>query len=195
MTKQATEQLVREKLLHRFSSALLQGDLDTVGDILKLAEVDAELETQLLEIGEALDRQCEDPAMEQDAQVVCGLLQAHLPQTEPAEADEVPALTVGEVVNQLHLKREVPNIDREASEPLRRSQIQIPTLLGKRALKKLAYELQIALSDRFWQLFRDAAIMMGLRASRQISYIAARKQRPQRQADVSSARKDKEGVK
>lgn len=194
MTNQATEQLVREKLLHRFGSALIQGDLDTIGDILRLAEQDAVLETQLLELGEAFDRQWEDPAINLDAQLVQELLQEHLPQTEPAEAEEVPALTVGEVVTQLHLTREVPNLDREASARLRSSQTQIPTLLSKRAIKKLASKLQIALSERFWQLFRDAAIMMGLRASRQTSYIAARKQRSQRQADGSAARKDKEGA-
>ena len=195
MTKQAAEQLVREKIFHRFGSALMQGDLDTIGEILKLAELDAVLETQLLELGEAIDRQWEDPDTVQEAQLVRELLQEHLPQSEPADPEERPVLTVGEVVTQLHLKREVPKVDLAASERLRGSQAQIPTLLGKRAIKKLASELQISLSERFWQLFRDAAIMMGLRASRQTSYIAARKQLSQRQAsDGSAGRKDKEGA-
>lgn len=193
MTKQATEQLVREKLLHRFGCALIQGDLDTIGDILELAENDAVLESQLLELGEALDKEWEDPATEKDAQLVRELLCEHLPPAEPPEVEEVPALTVGEVVTHLHLMREVPRVDREASERLRGSQKQLPTLLGKRAIKTLASELQLSLSERFWQLFHDAAIMLGLRASRQISYIAARKQRSQRQAtaDVSPSNKDK----
>jgi hypothetical protein len=49
------KQDAREKAAQHFLRALEAGDLETIGEIFKLAETDPELEKILLELGEEID--------------------------------------------------------------------------------------------------------------------------------------------
>lgn len=187
MTKRTTDSLDRERALYRYSDALLRGDFDTVTAVLTIAETDTVLAQMLLELDQAYEEENARTAVfEQDKATVGSLLQQHLTASEPAEVEDILPVTVGEVVSRLHADRSVPAADLLASQILKNSPITVPLSPTTRAMKELAASLGVALSERFWRAFRDAALLLGLRTSQEVSYAAARKQHTQRSAPAKS---------
>lgn len=187
MTKRTTDSLDRERALYRYSDALLRGDFDTVTAVLTMAESDTVLAQMILELDQAYEEENARTAVfEQDKATVSSLLQQHLTGSEPAEVEDIPPVTVGEVVSRLHADRSVPAADLLASQILKNSPIAVPLSPTTRSMKELAASLGVSLSERFWGAFRNAALLLGLRTSQEVSYAAARKQRTQRSAPSKS---------
>lgn len=181
MTKRTIDSRTRERALYQYSSALFRGDFETVTAVLTAAESDSVLAQMILELDQAHeDESAKEAQFEQDKATVNVLLQQHLTTSEFVDAEDIPAVTVGEVVSRLHADRAIPKADLTASQQLQNSSIQVPLSPSVHSIKKLAASITLPLSERFWQAFRDAAILLGLRTSQQVSYAAARKQRAQR---------------
>lgn len=181
MTKRTPDSRTRERALYQYSSALLRGDFDTIDAVLATAESDSVLAGMILELDRAYEEeQAREAQFEQDKTIVSSLLKQHLTSSDPAEPEEVPEVTVGEVVSRLHADRAIPKADLLVSQKLQNSSIPVPHSPSARSLKELAASLALPLSERFWKVFRDTAILLGLRTSQQLNYAAARKQRAQR---------------
>jgi hypothetical protein len=125
------------------------------------------------------------PLPEQDVALVQRLLRRCLPeylpndQADHSSAEQIPEVTVGEVVARLQADRAVPKSDHAASRRLQDSVVKIPRAPSNRSIQQLATSLDVALSEKFWETFRETAILLGLRTSQQVSYAAARKQHSQ----------------
>lgn len=181
MTKRTMDSRSRERALYQYNSALLRGDFDTVTSILAIAENDAVLTQMILELDQAYEEeQARDLSFEQDKATVGNLLQQHLTASEPVEAEEIPPITVSEVVSRMHADRAVSKADLTVSQQLQNSSIAVPFSPNVRSIKQLASSLGLTLSERFWQAFRETALLLGLRTSQQMGYAAARKQRVKR---------------
>lgn len=191
MTKRNPEHFAREKALYMYSSALAEGDFDTVLSVLKLAEQDALLDQMIQELNQAYDEEQEGSLQDdQDEVLVQQLLLQHLVDGRSESADDVPEVTVGEVVARLQADRTIPSSDQAASLSLQGSTLHVPRSPSRRSIKELATRIGASLSERFWLVFRETAIMLGLRASQQVHYAAARKQRSQ---SGKPTRKDRDG--
>jgi hypothetical protein len=60
------------------------------------------------------------------------------------------------------------------------SSVSIPNWLTAKAIKKLAKELNVTASERFWKVFKDTAIMLTMgRSHSQAQILAAREERAQ----------------
>lgn len=181
MTKRTTESRTRERALYQYSSALLRGDFDTIDAVLTAAESDSVLAGMILELGRAHEEEsAREAQFEQDKATVSTLVKQHLTSSDPAEAEEISEVTVGEVVSRLHADRAIPKADLLVSQRLQNSSIPVPHSPSVRSLKQLAESLALPLSERFWKVFRDTAILLGLRTSQELGLAAARKQRSQK---------------
>jgi hypothetical protein len=116
----------------------------------------------------------------QEAQLVTELLGQHLPgAVEAKEPDDSP-LTVGQVAARLQADRQVPEADQEANRHLLGSSVSIPNWLNAKVIAKLAEELGVTASQRFWRVFKDTAIMLSMdRSHSQAQLLAAREERAQ----------------
>lgn len=173
-SQQATIQ--REAAIDRYVQALDTGDLDTVATVLDLAVSDGELARILREINRYYQEEEGIVPLGGAAQRVRDLLYLYLP--VPTEAEQTTAVTVGEVAAHLEKSGSLTGADQAAQHQLLDNPHPIPARPTGVAIRKLAGELGVAASDAFWSTFREAAILLGLRRSRQ-RMVATR---PQRQA-------------
>jgi len=182
-------EITRMKAVHQYIQALERGDLDAATQVLEAALNDAELDRILAEVEQAYLQEQGLTPMAADAQLVHNLVRDHLPS---AFAEETPAdapLTVGEVAARLQADRRVPSTDDEAHRQLLSSTLPLPTWLSLPAIRKLASNIGVAASDRFWRAFRDTAITMGMgRSHSHAQWAAARETRTRRDASADNTK-------
>ncbi len=167
----------REKAIYRYVEALDQGDADTVAAVLDLALNDLELDQAIAEVNLAIQEEEQLAPLAADAEIVRDLIRTHLRSTrESGEAEDQP-LTVGEVAAQLKAERRVPFPDEGANNYLLTNSRPLPAQLSAQTIKRLATDLGVRASDRFWRVFRDTAIMLGMGRSQQAQLLAAREER------------------
>jgi len=139
---------------------------------------DPELDRIITEIDLAYQEEEELTPMVQDAQLVRDLIRKHLPSAFEAEETDDKPLTVGEVAARLKADRKVSTADEETNRLLLASSTPVPAWLSGKAIKKLAEELGITASQRFWQAFKETAILLNIgRTYSQTQLLAAREER------------------
>lgn len=152
----------RDRTIHLYVQAMDQGDIDTIIRILEMAMDDHELDHAIAEINLAIEEEEMLSPLANDAQLVRDLIDKYLPSSKPIDLAEQEALTVRDVAAQMQAKHNVPVADQQAHQELLGKSIELPGWLSIQEIKRLAHELQIQASDRFWKSFRDTAIMMGM---------------------------------
>ncbi|MDD5368545.1 MAG: hypothetical protein PHQ40_05635 [Anaerolineaceae bacterium] len=169
----------RDRAIDQYVRALDTGDLDGVLAVLQLAQVDAELDRQLMEINQAYAEEIGLSPLSEKAEEIRQLLRTHLPSAfiEPEETDE--ALTVGEVAASLVGDRTIPEADRELSRRLIDIRVALPEWLGFADIVKLGEQLRIRASERFWDTFRDKAIQIMMGRGQAQMAAARRAKRPE----------------
>jgi hypothetical protein len=177
-------QRAREKAVHRYTSALEQGDFETVAAVLAQAEHDAELERMIVEVNEVLEGEHETAAAEHDAAQVQALLHEHLPSGFPPDDEkvELPPLTIAAVVARMsedaaqrgQVTQELVTLTRRLAAESR----PMPEDLSLGAVRQLFSELEISASAALVKQFRAAAIYLAEgREHGQAYQAAARRQR------------------
>jgi hypothetical protein len=152
----------RDRTIHLYVQAMDRGDIDTIIRILEMAMDDHELDHAIAEINLAIEEEAMLSTLANDAQLVRDLIDKYLPSSKPIELAEQEALTVRDVAAQMQAKHNVPVADQQAHQELLGKSIELPSWLSIQEIKRLAHELQIQASDRFWKSFRETAIMMGM---------------------------------
>jgi hypothetical protein len=174
------DNILREKLIYRYVQAVDQGDLEEIAAVLEAALDDPELDRIITEIDLAYQEEEKLMPIAQEAQLVRELLHEHLPSAFVTEEVDDKPLTVGEVAARLKANRKVPVADEKTNRLLLRSSVPIPTWLNARVIQKLAEELGVTASKRFWQMFKDTAITLNMgRSHSQAQLLAAREERAQ----------------
>jgi hypothetical protein len=92
-------------------------------------------------------------------------------------------------------QRRVQFPDREANESLLSSSVPLPAWLSTQEVKKLAGGLGISASERFWKVFRDAAITLCMGHSHQQAQLAAREQRARKRTARPDSQEKEAGQK
>lgn len=191
----------REQLLDRYIRAFDTGDLAAIGGILAEAEVDPELDRQLVGVNEALYEAAGLPPAPEVAAPLRRLLADPLPSAFPPAGGDLgePALTVGEVAARLRVDRAaltLPAADRLANERLIACATALPETITAPGLARLAATLGAEASPRYWEVFRRVALLLKLSASAASVGLAARQRRgsrrqpPRRELDSGQATPD-----
>lgn len=166
----------RERALYLYKDALERADLETMERILRLAEDDPLLAEQIQEMEEhAALSSYPELGLQDDAELVRELLQRHVPSAETQAEEAPPPLTVGAVVGKLLAERKVPQGDHAASLALRDRPEVVPASLGRSEALRFGRSLGVRVSEGFWQLFRETALLLGIGQSQQAGFAAARR--------------------
>ncbi len=190
-----TERAQREKMLLRYIRALDEGDMDGVALILEAALADPELDRLLTEVDRGLAEEEGLTPLAVDAQLVRDLARKHFQSAFVEDAAE-PPLTVGDVAARLQADNRVPSADQAANRRLLHSAVVVPDWLTGRRIRDLANELGVTASERFWRLFRDTAIALGMGRSQSQAWLAAAREEQRRAAEESTeaSRRNEEDV-
>lgn len=184
--KKSTIDLFREKAIRRYLKALDEGDMESVAEVLEISLDDPELERIITEINLAYHEEEQLTPMAIDAQLVRDLIHQHLQSAfttqEQSQSPDFQALqvqgkplTVGDVAKRLKQTNLVP-LEQEILQHLLESSVPLPKSLSIQAIKQLATQLQIQVSDRFLNSFREAAIKLSMGKSHTQALQAAREQ-------------------
>ena len=184
------ERLAREKALYLYANALERGDFATIETILEQATHDAELEQMIFELHEAYQDE-QERVHTDDATLVRELLREHLPSglATPQDASlEIPPLTVGEVCASLQTKAAIQGVDsREVkvlAEQLRQSDAHLPEELTGRKLRQFFAQMGVLASERFQEIFREAAIFLSMSREQGMARLSAARREPQRRSRI-----------
>lgn len=187
------EQLAREKTLYMYANALERGDFETLEIILEQAVHDLVLEQMIFELHDAYNDE-QETAHADDAATVREIIREHLLSglITPDEDVEIPPLTVSDVCASLQTKaaiqgRSAGEVDVKAlTEQLRQNQTPLPEELTGRKLRQFFAQLGISVSDRFQDIFREAAIFLSVSREQDLARLsAARRQSRQRSRTMS----------
>lgn len=173
----------REKAVQRYISALDSGNLDDVFLVLEEATSDPVLDQMIIDVNQAIEQEEGLTPFAKDASLVQGLIQAHFAQPEILEDER--QITVGDVAARMQADHKIPVPDQEIHKHLLKLSTPLPDTLNIQAIRKLAGSLQISASEKFWRVFRDTAIMLGI--GRGQAHMAATRKQAKRK---SSNRKD-----
>lgn len=165
----------RQKAIQRYISALDMGNIDEVLTVLEEATEDPILDRMIIEVNQAIEQEEGLTPFAEDAELVRNLVQKHFSDTQLTESDE-RQITVGDVAARMQTDRNVPVSDQAVHKELVQLTTPLPEILNIQAIRKLAIRLQITASEKFWRVFRDTAIMMGIGRG-QAQMAAARKQK------------------
>jgi hypothetical protein len=176
-----------QKVIHRYIRALDEGNLDDVLQVLEKAADDPVLDQMIVEINYAIEQEEGLTPFAQDAELVRALVQKHFDGVRSNESQE--PLTVGEVAARMQADRSVPISDQPVHKNLLQLTTPLPEFLNIQAIRKLATTLQVNASEKFWRVFRDTAIMMGIGRG-QAQMAAARKQKARKSA-IATTKNDK----
>ena len=189
-----SQQLAREKALHRYINAFEHGDFDTMEELLQQAMIDSLLEEMILEAHEYFQEEEKITLQQEDVAKILQLIVQHLPSGISAEGEpiDIPLLTVGDVLlglqeDTLHisLRQEVQQVHKKLPSP---SPI-LPEKLGLKDVSQLFAQLNIPVSARLQKLFREKAIILAMGRQRGIAQLAAaRRQKTQRQQEQRSGK-------
>lgn len=176
----AKHEYQRELALLRYVQAFDAGDLDALAAILSEAMNDPELDRQIININAALHAEAGLQPTGEQAQLVRKLLLQHVPSGFHADEEMEQPLTVGSVAARLQADetqgRPLTPSDRQANQLLLTSQEPVPSPINSGLIAKLATRLQVSASDRYWELFRRAAVMLAIaRKQGQVQIAAARR--------------------
>lgn len=190
-----TEEFLRRKrLIAAYLEGLETGNTDLTAAVWLAAEQDAGLERILDEINFDMEAELELTAFGRDAMLVRELADEHL-QTRYVEIKfEEKVLTFGDVAKKLEDKKRVPTGDETTNKVLLENAVPLPEWLSLSEIKRLAAELKIKASERFWSLFRKEAIFLTMRQSQQQAAFATRAKRLQKRgekADESTKSREK----
>ena len=192
-----SRQLERERALYQYANALERGDFATIQTILDEATRDADLEQMIFELHDAYQDEPESVYAD-DAALVRELLRAHLPSglaMSEGEVLEAPPLTVGDVCASLQTKAAIQGGDaREVktfTEQLRLSEAPLPDELTGRNLRRLFAQLGVSVSERFQELFREAAIFLSISREQDMARLSAARREPRRRPHSKPSEKQK----
>ena len=181
----------REKAIYRYVTALDDGDMDGVAEILELALYDLKLAEIIEEIDCAYQEEEGITPIATDAAIVKDLIQQHLHSAFEGDEEKVElqsveefsveentkSITIGEVARRLQETKSVQTKEYELLESLSNSSIPIPSPLSIKAIKQLlADNLQQKVSPRFCDRFRQSAIKLGMGRSYSNAQLAAARQ-------------------
>lgn len=201
--------VTREQAIHRYIQALDRGDMEGVAAVLEAACDNPELERIITEINLAYQEEEQITQIATDAQLIRDLIRKHLHSAfENNEEEElltvgnvVPGeeekpLTVGDVAQRLQESNRVPSADQDTLRRLLSSSVPLPTSLSIQAVRQLAADLKIKASERFLDIFRDTAIMLGMgRSHSKAQLVAAREQRSPYQTRQSNGKQNSKPAK
>lgn len=176
----------RDRSVERYILALERGDFDAVAAILDEAAMDPELDRLLAEVDAALHAEAGLTIRADDAKTVRALLFRHLPSAfvEP----ETGPPTVGDVAARLradHASGQQPLLpgDLSANDQLLGNRTVLAGRLTPRVIRQLTAPLGVQASDRYWELFRRAAVELGIaREGAGYHQAAARPRSPRRRS-------------
>ncbi len=171
----------REMAVDRYVQAYDRGDLDGIDEVFAQAVDDPELDRRIIGINAALHAEVGLQPIDEQAQFVRRLLFRYVPSSIPHTDDETQPVTVRVVAAQLevdHAKgRPMPVGDVETNQKLLTSTIPIPMPVTSDIVERLAVELRATASDRYWEMFRRAAVILAMSRQRgQTQRTAARRQ-------------------
>ena len=178
----------RELAIDRYVRAYDQGDWGTLAEVTEAALHDPELDRMLIEVNAALHAEAGLQPISEQAELVRDLLRQYLPSAFVDEAVLERPVTVGDVAARLQADhaagKPLSASDLKANESLRGSNISLPPRVTAVAIEKLAKKLQVAASERYWEFFRRAAVMLGISRERgRMQLAATRRQRSTRRRD------------
>ncbi len=169
-------EITRQKAIQRYVRAIDKGDLEEIINILEQATTDPDLDLMLIEANQAVEQEEGLTAFAKDTAFVRQLVQQHFNSNIMSDEPDARPLTIGEVAARMQADRNVPKSDQAIHKTLLHFSTPLPEFLNIQAIRKLASELQISASEKFWRIFRDTAIMMGIGRG-QAQMAAARKQK------------------
>jgi hypothetical protein len=159
-----------------------------MAEVVAEAERDPELDRRIAGVNAALYEEAGLTPLSEQGQVIRRLLATYLPSGVPQpEAPEEP-LTVGDVAAKLeyeHAARKTMALlseeDRQTNRRLQQSRAPLPAQVTGRTLPALIANLAAEASERYWRLFREAAVMLGMARERgQMELAAVRRQTERR---------------
>lgn len=168
----------------QYLEALEAADWETVGELWRLAETHAELESCLLSLSAGLLEEAgsNDP-LAQDAEVVRALLRKHFAQ-RPDPTGPAP-LTAGDVAVQLQVDHRQGRIVLSETERQLLSQLQtnptpLPEQITRDGMDAWATQLRVTGNQHFWREFRRVASLLRMRENQQAMQLAAREEKPRK---------------
>jgi hypothetical protein len=191
------EQLAREKALYLYANALERGDFATIETILEQATCDTDLEQMIFELHETYHDENES-VHANDAALVRELIREHLPSGLAMlenEALDVPPLTVGDVCASLQTKAAIQGGDarevKTLTERLRQSETPLPEELTGRKLRQFFAQIGVSVSERFQELFREAAIFLSMSREQDMARLSAARREPRQRPRTKQLEKQK----
>ena len=179
----------REKAIYRYVTALDNGDLDIVAEVLELALYDLELARIIEKIDLAFQEEESITAIATDAEIVRNLIQQHLHSAfgevnnspkltvNSAERSATKPLTVGDVARRLLQSKSLLKSEYELVQSLIDNSVSIPSSPSLKAIERLfANDLQQDASSRFLDRFRKVAIKLDMGRSYNNAQLAAARQ-------------------
>lgn len=166
----------RERLIYRYVSALDEGDINAAA-VFDAAQNDSELDRLIAEINLAYQDEEALTPLAADANLMRELIRRHLPAAFETQEHLFRPLTVGEVASYLQAQRRVQPSEQDVTRSLLKSRAPLPKWLSVQEVKRLAAELGVNGSERFWKVFRDAAITLCMGHNHQQAQLAAREER------------------
>lgn len=150
----------REKTVQRYVSALDSGNLDDIILVLTEATKDPVLDQMIFDVNEAIEQEDNLTTIANDANLVRNLIQEHF--ANPETGNEKIQITIGDVAARMQADRKIPSTDQEIHKHLLRINTPLPEILNIQAIHELAKNMRLVASDKFWRVFRDTAIMLGI---------------------------------
>lgn len=204
MNSTAMTQIERERALFEYSLALEHGDFDRITRVLKLTEADPIFEQMFHGLNDAYVTEADQTTQAEAAGLIRRLLNEHLPSGMLADEQDLPPLTVGDVVARMQTETTARGVaGREQSEvtsKLRNDVTELPAQLGLRNVQQLFEQLRVTVSQQFQKVFRETAILLAMgREQHQAQLAATRRQKQQReqhrerQQNVDPERDEDEG--
>lgn len=166
-----------EKAIYLYIGALQSGNFDTISSILHQAEQDPELEALILEVNETLVDEYEASAHASRLVTIEQLISEHLPSARSPVEEDLPPLTVGEVLQRLQFEAAIPgrvrdealNVAAEVSTEI----IQVPEKLSRRSVGRMFEQLGLTVSKQLQERFRVAAIFLAMGREQNMARLAA----------------------
>ena len=176
--------LLREKIIYRYINALEQGDFETLSTILQQAEQDPALETMLWEVSKQYGDEYEQMVQTSDIATVEQLIQEHLPSAKQADMEEdLPPLTVADVVNRLQSTTDTPNnVKKEASDlvgKISHKNVTLPAKINRKSLSQVFEQLGLSVSKSFQTMFHKTAIFLSMGREQNMARLAATRRQQQ----------------
>lgn len=171
--KQINQENLREDIIDLYVKAMDEGDLETASMVVELATTDTELARIIDEIDTAYQEEEGILVDSEEKRLVKDILYKSFPSAF-ADDEEPKPVTVGDVIARLLSENKVSAIDKQSVNHLINSDLLLPIMINSQTVKKLANNLGLQASERFWNNFRDAAIALVMCRSNSQAQLAAR---------------------